>query len=212
MVFEKFENWNFEAPAPAEVFPQAWNFWSQRGYQLQSTGPTSFRGRSFQSKLGIHRVADLTIASSGSGTSVQVHFRADVRADVAAGGVVVAVLLLPVAVVGAAISWHEYEKDWSQERSAFWDFLVHAAGARPAAGMVPPPPPSSPLFASSPSAPAPPPSVAGPPASTPVSAGVPAPSPVPSVTPPVRSCPACGAPASGEGKFCASCAAPMVRA
>ena len=183
MVFEKFETWTFEAPAAPELFSAAWTFWGQRGYGLQSTGPTSFQGRSFQSKIGVHRVADLAVFAVGTGATVQIRFRADVRADVAAGGAVVAVLLLPVAVIGAAVSWSEYENDWSRERSDFWNYLVQVVKARPA-----------------PAAPVPPPLVAPPmPSAT-------APPPVPSAAGGIR-CPSCGAPVSGAGKFCASCGA-----
>ncbi len=187
MVFEKFEAWTFQAPGAAELHAASWQFWGQRGYNLQATGPGTFRGRSFQSKLGIHRVVDVTVLSSGTGGVVQIRFRADVREDAAVGGAVVAVLLLPVAVVGAAISWHEYETDWSQERWAFWNHLVTTAQAHPVPAVPTPPPPLAP----SPSGPLP---------STPASPPSP---PAPSE----RRCPACGASATGAGKFCASCGA-----
>ena len=176
MVFEKFESWAFRSPQPASLYPQAWNFWAQRGYALHSTGPYALQGRSFQSKIGIHRVVDLTALDSGGGTVLQLRYRADVSPEAAAGGVVAAVLLLPLAVVGAAISWHEYETDWSRERWEFWNFLVSGAKAEPVAGAPLPPAPEA---------------------------------PVPSVptVPALRTCPACQAPVTGEGRFCASCGA-----
>lgn len=204
MVFEKFEAWSFQAPQAGALFSAAWNFWANRGYAVHSTGPTSLQGRSYQSKLGIHRVVDLTILPAGDGASAQLRFRADVRADVAAGGALVAVFLLPVAVVGAAISWHEYEMDWSRERWDFWNFLVGNAGAKPVPSLSPPGPPSSPIT--------------GPVSSTPPE-GAPAPPPpppVPAGASPTRgpgsasgTCSRCGAAVVGEGKFCASCGAPL---
>ena len=182
MVFEKFEVWSFQAPEAKELHAASWQFWGQRGYQLLATGPGTFQGRSFQSRLGIHRVVDVTVLPSGSGAVVQLRFRADVREDVAVGGAVVAVLLLPVAVVGAAISWHEYETDWSQERWAFWNYLVGTAQASPVPNVPAPPPP----LASSPTGALP--STSGGPAARP---------------PTARRCPACGA--TVAGKFCASC-------
>lgn len=191
MVFEKQEVWNFDAPAPADLFGSAWTFWGQRGYQMSALGPETFQGRSFQSKLGIHRVVTITVLPAGSGGSVQIRFRADVRSDVAAGGVVVAVLLLPVAVAGAAISWHEYERDWSQERWDFWQHLTSKLSARPSAGTNTPPPPSSPLqTALSPPPPPPPPASAPPPP--------PAPPPAPGASAPAPA-PASGDPAPAPG-------------
>lgn len=198
MVFDKFEAWTFATPAAPEISASAQTYWSQRGYQLQSTGPTAFQGRSFRSKIGIYRVVDVTVRSSGAGAVVHLRYRADIRPEVAAGGVVVAVLLFPVAVVGAAISWHEYERDWSEERWDFWNFLLRSAKATPATA-TPPPPPPPPALGSSPSSP---PTAA---ASTPA-----APPSSPAATRPVIGasvCPACAAPVTGEGKFCASCGA-----
>ena len=213
MVFEKFETWTFDSPAPPKVYSASWEFWGQRGYQLTSAGPVSFRGRSYQSKLGIHRVVTITVLPSDAGSSVQINFRADIRADVAAGGVVVAILLLPVAAVGAAISWHEYERDWSQERWDYWNYLTGKLMFAPGAGLRPPPPPGSPLTTAL-SSPPPPPSAA-------TSQGAPAsssPTAVSSAVDPASAsgrtahtvpanCPRCGAPCVGDGRFCASCGA-----
>ncbi len=190
MVFEKSEIWSFEAPSAPELLTAASGFWTQRGYSLQSTSATSFRGRSFHSTLGIHRVLDLVVTPSGTGAVVHLRYRADVRPEVAAGGAVVAVLLLPLAVVGAAISWHEYESDWSRERWDFWNFLVSGVKAQPLAAAS-----SAPLAPSEGSAPPPPPPPPGA-----VAGAAPA-----SGSPTASACPACGAAATGQGRFCSSC-------
>ncbi len=195
MVFEKTEMWSFESPGASEMLASAHAFWAQRGYSVQSTSAASFQGRSFHSTLGIHRVVEILTTPSGPGTIVQLRYRADVRADVAAGGAVVAVLLLPVAVVGAALSWHEYEADWSRERWDFWNYLINTTKAKPiAAPPVPPPPAPLTATSSAPPPPPPPPAAVGP--------GPGAASP---------GCPACGAPVTGEGKFCSSCGTAIPR-
>ncbi len=189
MVFEKSETWTFGSPSAPELLASSQEFWTRRGYTLQSTSPSSFQGRSFHSTLGIYRVVEVLTSASGGGSTVQLRYRADVRADVAAGGAIVAVLLLPVAVVGAAISWHEYEADWSRERWDFWNFLVQTAQAKPTTAGTPPPPPAPPV-----TAPAPPPP--------------PPPGPVPSAVVAAPShCASCGAALTGQGKFCSSCGA-----
>ncbi len=207
MVFEKNETWNFQSPEASNLFTTAWSFWSQRGYQMRSLTGTSFQGRSFQSKLGIHRVVDITVAPDGGGATIQIHFRADVRADVAAGGIVVAVLLLPVAVAGAAISWHEYERDWSKERYDFWTALTTQGQAQPSPSTRPPPLPSSPIASAM--APPPPPPPPAPGAAASAAPAAPASSASTPLAPSPAAgnavCPSCGKAVAGEGKFCASC-------
>ncbi len=200
MVFEKFESWTYQAPTAQEIHAVSWAFWSQRGYGLRATGPLSFQGRSFQSHIGIHRVVDVNVLSAGTDSVLQLRYRADVREDAAIGGAVVAVLLLPVAAVGAAVSWHEYETDWSRERWEYWNYLLTQGKAQVAPATPTPPLPSSPLVAPPPSPPPPPPPAAAP-------APSPPPPPPPVVATPGRACPQCQAPVTGEGKFCASCGA-----
>ena len=231
-MFEKFESWSFVSPGPAEVFASSWTYWGQRGYRMMSTGPSSFQGRSFQSRLGLYRVVDITVVPSGTGTVVQMRYRADVSEAGAAGGVILAVVLFPVAVVGGAISWHEYETDFQNERWAYWNFLSSQVHVAPATGTpVPqapppsaavPPPSGSPIPSPAPAeaAPALPASTSAPLPSSSVApqaqapAAVPAPAPPPgsgpSSSPPPSSapnCSSCGKPLAGEAKFCASCGA-----
>ncbi|MDE1821431.1 MAG: zinc ribbon domain-containing protein [Euryarchaeota archaeon] len=203
-MFEKFESWTLVSPGPPELFTASWNFWSQRGYRLMSTGPASFQGRSFYSRLGLYRVVDVTVVPAGTGAMVQFRYRADVSEAGAVGGVVAAVILFPVAVVGGAISWHQYETDFENERWAFWNYLTAQMHVAPAANTVaplPPPPEATPV-ASAPAAAAPAPATSAP-------AATPAAAPLPSggSPAPTGSCPACGKPLAGEGKFCHSCGA-----
>ena len=216
MVFEKFENWTFASPSASELFSRSWTLSAQRGFQLHSASAAGVQGRSCQAKIGIQGVVDIAVLATGDGATVQLRFRADVRADVAAGGAVVAVLLLPVAVVGAALSWHEYEQDWSRERWEYWSFLVNTVSASPAVTSPPPPPlaPSAgPVTPSAPSATVPP--RGGKVREAPGEARTQPPGERDGAPGDSREgdasarCPSCGAPAAGAGRFCASCGTAM---
>lgn len=204
-MFEKFESWTFSAPGPSELFQTSWKFWGERGYRLAATSPTSFQGRSFHSRLGLHRVVDVTILPSGAGAIAQLRYRADVTEAGAAGGVVLAVVLFPVAVVGGAISWHTYQRDFEEERWAFWNVLSRDGGAQPAPGTVIPVPPMTVAGTPPPSAPPATNYAPGAPAAT---SPPPATPPLPVTAPPSGGspvCKSCGAPLAGQGRFCASC-------
>jgi hypothetical protein len=146
-VFEKYEAWPFSSPSSSTLFAQAMSFWQQSGYLVTPTSPQSFQGRSFQPRLGIHRLVDVTVFPSGSGATVQVRFRASVTDEGLVVGAVIGILALPVAAIGGAVSWHEYEQDWSAVRWGFWNFLIQTVRAVPLTpvSVIPPspPPPSS---------------------------------------------------------------------
>jgi hypothetical protein len=159
--FEKFEVWQFSSPSATGVFSRSLAFWQQSGYATFPTGPGAFQGRSVQPRWGFHRVVDVAVYSSGPGAVVQVRFRASLTDEGLVAGAVVGLVYFPAAVVGGAVSWHEYEEDWQRARWAYWNFLVGALRAQPAPGTAPavaiPPPPAPPPVAGAPPPPPPPP-------------------------------------------------------
>jgi hypothetical protein len=157
-MFEKFEAWSFSSPGSAEVFSRSMAFWQQSGYSVFPTGPATFQGRSLQPRLGFHRFVDVAVVPNGSGTMVQVRFRASVTDEGIVAGAVLGVVVWPVAVAGGAISWHEYEEDWQRARWAYWNFLVTALRAQPTSPSAPAPsPPPAPSAENLPPPPPPPP-------------------------------------------------------
>ncbi len=67
-------------------------------------------------------------------------FNAQITDEGLIAGAVTAVFLLPVAVLGGAVSYTEYETDAQNMMLAFWQFL----GASPASGPVSSAPPMPP--------------------------------------------------------------------
>jgi hypothetical protein len=153
-MFEKYEVWQFVRPSAPELLAHATAYWQQTGYAVTPTTSQTFQGRSVQPRLGFHRLVDITVLPAGEGAIVQLRFRASLTDEGLVAGAVVGVIFLPAAVVGGAISWHEYEEDWSRARSGFWNYLVGIAHAQPlttaSPPSPPPPPPPPPPTATSP--------------------------------------------------------------
>jgi hypothetical protein len=150
-MFEKYEVWQFSSPSAPDLLAQSMRFWQSVGYAIVPTSPQSFQGRSVQPRLGFHRVVDIGVFPVGAGGTIQTRFRAAVTDEGLGAGAVVGALLLPAAVIGGAVSWHEYEDDWRNARANFWAFLLSQARAQPTMparppvpSSAPPPPPTSP--------------------------------------------------------------------
>ncbi len=114
----------------ADLWPKAWDWWGRQGFQLAQTGPYSFHGTSFHSHLGLRREVWLVLSDAAGGTNVDLSLNAQITDEGLVGGAVAAVLLWPVAVVGGAVSYSDYETDSNHLMMAFWQF-VNAAGAPP---------------------------------------------------------------------------------
>lgn len=192
-MFEKYEVWTFPRPSAPEVFRASWDAWGRQGFALAAGPPGGFTGRSVIPKLGIHRHVEVTVVPNGTGATVHLKFRAAPTDEGLVAGGVAAVVFLPVAVVGGAISWNEYEQDWQRARSAFLGVLSALSGQPPQGVPGPPPAPPLPVVA--------PPTGSAPASPPPVGGDSPAAAPA--------ACPACGATPPPGAKFCHGCGAAM---
>lgn len=136
-MFDKTETWQFSEPGAEQLFAACWSIWSGMGYQLSSTSGTSFAAQSAHPTLGFHRIAEVTVTPAAAGAMVNVRFRAGVSKGGVAGGAVAAIVFWPVAAVGGALSWSQFEDDWKASRSIFWNALVTTYRARSITGTMP---------------------------------------------------------------------------
>jgi len=140
-VFEKREARPVLGVRRDELWPKVWDWWTRQGFQLSQTGPHRFHGTSFYSRIGLRRELDVILDEAGSATTVDLTFRASVTDEGLVGGAVTAVLFFPVAVLGGALSYSEYETDARNLMGAFWQFLSAASGPGGSGALPVPPPP-----------------------------------------------------------------------
>ncbi len=129
LVFEKREVRFFPAARRDDVRTKAWDWWGREGFHLTQTGPYRFHGASYYGRIGLRRGFDLTVDEASGGCNVDLTFNAEITDEGLIAGAVTAVLLLPVAVLGGAVSYMEYETDARNLIVAFWQFLATAQGA-----------------------------------------------------------------------------------
>ncbi|HII41233.1 MAG TPA: zinc ribbon domain-containing protein [Thermoplasmata archaeon] len=127
-MFQKREVHFVPGMKPADLWPKVWDWWSRQGFQLTQTAPTSLSGTSFYSRIGLRRELWLVLSEAPNGCNADLALNAQVTDEGLVLGAVSAVVFLPVAVVGGAISYSEYETDARNLMLAFWQY-VYSLGA-----------------------------------------------------------------------------------
>src|SRR5712692_11286531 len=110
-----------------DVGAKSWDWWGSQGSHLAKTGPYRFHGSSYYSRIGLRREFDLIVDDVPGGCNVDLTFSATITDEGLIAGAVTAVLLLPVAVLGGAVSYSEYETDARNLILAFWQYLSPTA-------------------------------------------------------------------------------------
>ena len=125
-MFEKREIRFFPGTRRDDVWTKAWDWWGRQGFHLTRTGPYRFHGSSYYTRIGLRREFDVILDEASGGTNVDLTLNAQITEEGLIAGAVTAVLLLPVAVLGGAVSYSEYETDARNLILAFWQFLATA--------------------------------------------------------------------------------------
>jgi len=116
-------------------------FWRSRNFGVNFTAPFSVHGEQFFSKLGLRQAIDVWAADEGQTVGVDVSFYAELTDVGAVAGVAGLIILWPVALVGGAVSYIEYENDAQRLMSEFWSYLnVFPKNPQPPSGPAPLPP------------------------------------------------------------------------
>ena len=112
----------------ADVWAKAWDWWQRAGFALYHVGPNHFTGASYYSKIGLRREVEVRMQETNDALYIDVAFRAQITTEGAVGGAVAAVVFWPVAAVGGAVSWSEYENEANALMGNFWHYLWQATG------------------------------------------------------------------------------------
>ncbi len=112
----------------ADVWPRIWEWWQRAGFALYHVGPNHLTGSSVYSKIGLSREFEVRLQEANDALYVDVAFRARITEAGAVGGAAAAVLFWPVAVVGGALSYSEYEADARALLANFWQYLWQVTG------------------------------------------------------------------------------------
>ena len=140
-MFEKREVRSVAGVSRDALWPQVWDWWARQGFHLSTTGPYRFHGASFYSNIALRREFDLVLSEDGGNCTLDLNITARITDEGIVLGAVSAVVFWPVAVVGGALSYTQYETDAQNLMMAFWQYVgsLTSPGQRTSASSAPPP-------------------------------------------------------------------------
>src|SRR5439155_11760867 len=112
----------------ADLWPRVWGWWQRAGFATYAVGPNHLTGSSWYSKIGLSREIEVRLQGANDAVYVDVAFRARITEAGAVGGAAAAVLFWPLAVVGGALSYSEYESEAQALLANFWQHLWQVTG------------------------------------------------------------------------------------
>jgi len=111
-----------------KIYPQVCDFWARQGFYVSQFGPYHIYGRAYHSNIGLRMEFDLRIYDVDDNTYLDLMLRAKLSDEGLVGGAAAAVIVWPVAVVGGAVSYSEYEKGAYNLIGSFWAYTDQITG------------------------------------------------------------------------------------
>ncbi|MFA5896877.1 MAG: zinc ribbon domain-containing protein [Thermoplasmata archaeon] len=141
-MFEKREVRMISGVRREDLWAKAWDWWGRAGFHLSQSGPYRMMGSSFYSRIGLKREFELSLDDVSGGCSVDLRVNAQITDEGVVLGGISAIVFWPVAVVGGAVSYTQYEDDARNLMIAFWQHVYAlAAPGAPAPASTPAVPP-----------------------------------------------------------------------
>ena len=122
-MFDRREYRSFRGVRAEQLDPGVHDFWAKEGFSVVRASPWRIEGESFDSRIGLRRKFSLTMHEQEGTTYMDLQVQAKVTDLGIVGGVIVAVICLPIAAIGGLVSYHEYEKDAGLLNYRFWDYM-----------------------------------------------------------------------------------------
>ncbi|MEK6987049.1 MAG: hypothetical protein AABX97_03010, partial [Candidatus Thermoplasmatota archaeon] len=126
-MFEKREVRMISGVRREDLWAKAWDWWGRAGFHLSQSGPYRMMGSSFYSRIGLKREFELSLDDVSGGCSVDLRVNAQITDEGVVLGGISAIVFWPVAVVGGAVSYTQYEDDARNLMIAFWQHVYALA-------------------------------------------------------------------------------------
>jgi hypothetical protein len=143
-MFDKREYRMYKGVKRDQIYRQICDFWARQGFYVSQISPFQIQGQSYYQKIGLRREFYLRIDEHEDATYIDLSLSANITDEGLIGGAAAALIFLPVAVVGGALSYNEYETDARNLMGSFWGFVdniskTNGVFTQPPGAPMPPP-------------------------------------------------------------------------
>ncbi|UCE75034.1 MAG: hypothetical protein JSV56_04845 [Methanomassiliicoccales archaeon] len=138
-MFEKREYRMYQGVSREAIYPQICDFWARQGFYVAQLSPFQIHGQSYHQKIGLRREFYLWIDERQGASYIDLQFNAKITDEGLIGGAAAAVIFWPVALVGGAVSYKEFEDDARNLMGSFWAYVDQIANKSGVTAAAPPP-------------------------------------------------------------------------
>jgi hypothetical protein len=134
LMFEKRDYQMFNGTNKEQFYQTACHYWASQGFYVTRQSPYRIQGESFDSRIGLKRKFSLNLHEQEGNTYLDLQFQAKITDIGMFGGLAAAVICLPIALIGGAYSYSEYESDSNDFTNRFWEYMNQIATTTPHQG------------------------------------------------------------------------------
>jgi len=138
-MFDKREYFMYPGVARKDIYPQVCRFWAEHGFYVSQISPFEIQGQSYHQRIGLRREFFLRLNEAEGTSYIELNFTARITDEGMLGGVAATIIFFPVALVGGALSYHEYKKEATDLMERFWAFVDQVTSTRGSPVQAPPP-------------------------------------------------------------------------
>lgn len=131
----------YEGVKKEQIYQQICDFWARQGFYVAQMSPFHIQGQSYHQKIGLRREFFLNMDDRQGATYIDLSFQAKITDEGLIGGAAATIIFWPVALVGGAVSYKEFEDDARNLMGSFWTYVDQITNKRGTFAQAPAPPP-----------------------------------------------------------------------
>ncbi len=129
-LFEKKEYRMYNGIKADRLYAPICDYWSKQGFSVSRMSPYRIQGETFDSQIGLRRKFAVNVHEHEGNTYMDIEVQAKATDLGLIGGVLVAIICWPIALIGGAVSYSKYDNEASEDLGMFLNYTDYVARAQ----------------------------------------------------------------------------------